>query len=252
MEAGRGFGRWRGGPLRGSDRKTARETPDDRRSRMRGRVRRFLDRRGVVEDTVIRAALDVLDETGLDTLSLRLIGERVGVRGPALYWYFRNKQALLDAMAEVMLADHADALGLPADDEPWWEWLERTARWLRQALLSRRDGARVFAGTTLPAERTFLRMLDLVVSVLRTAGFPAADALRAATTVHVYVVGSSIEEQALPPPEGFESPEKGFPSGTEYPALAAAFAEFDLDPDRTFEHGLGLILAGLRASRTES
>jgi tetracycline repressor-like protein len=80
-------------------------------------------------------------------------------------------------MAEVMLADHGDALGLPADDEPWWEWLERTARWLRLAMLSRRDGARVFAGTTLPAERTFLRMLDLVVSVLRTAGFPAADAL---------------------------------------------------------------------------
>jgi len=154
-------------------------------------------------------------------------------------------------MAEVMLADYGDALGLPADDESWWEWLERTAHWLRLAMLSRRDGARVFAGTTLPADRTFLRMLDLVVSVLRTAGFPAADALRAATTVHVYVVGSSIEEQALPP-EGFESPEKGFPSGTEYPALAAAFAEFDLDPDRTFEHGLGLILAGLRASRTES
>jgi Tetracyclin repressor-like, C-terminal domain len=87
---------------------------------------------------------------------------------------------------------------------------------------------------------------------VRTAGFPAADALRAATTVHVYVVGSTIEEQALPPPEGFEFPEEGFPSGTEYPALAAAFAEFDLDPDRTFEHGLGLILAGLRASRTES
>jgi TetR/AcrR family transcriptional regulator, tetracycline repressor protein len=155
-------------------------------------------------------------------------------------------------MAEVMLADYGDALGLPADDEPWWEWLERTARLAAPGHALPRDGPRVFAGTTLPAERTFLRMLDLVVSVLRTAGFPAADALRAATTVHVYVVGSSIEEQALPPPEGFESPEKSFPSGTEYPALAAAFAEFDLDPDRTFEHGLGLILAGLRASRTES
>lgn len=201
----------------------------------------------MVQETVARAALEVLDEMGLDGLSVRLIGDRVGVRGPALYWYFRNKQALLDEMAEVMLADRADALGRPADGEPWWEWLERTARWLRLALLSHRDGARVFAGTTMPAERTFLRMLDLVVAVLRAAGFPAADALRAATTVHAYVVGSTIEEQSTPPPEGFEPPEAGFPGAADYPALAAAFAEFDLDPDRTFEHGLGLILAGLRA-----
>jgi TetR/AcrR family tetracycline transcriptional repressor len=219
----------------------------DSGSRPRGSVGRLLpDRRGVVEETLVRAALDVLDETGLDGLSLRLIGERVGVRGPALYWYFRNKQALLDQMAEVMLADQAAGLARPAEGEPWWEWLEGIARWLRRALLSRRDGARVFAGTSVPAERTFLRMLDLVVAVLRTAGFPAADALRAATTVHVYVVGSTIVEQARPGAEGSEGAEERFPGDAEYPALAAALAGFELEPDRTFEQGLGLILAGLR------
>jgi hypothetical protein len=70
--------------------------------------------------------------------------------------------------------------------------------------------------------------------------------------VHVYVIGSTIEEQAMPPAEGFEPLEEGFPGAAGYPALAAAFAEFDLDAKRTFEHGLGLILAGLRAGRPES
>ena len=232
MDDERGFARWGRDRLRG---------------RHRARVG-LLDRRHRLEpDVVVRAALEVLDQGGLDGLSIRAIADRLGVRGPALYWHFRNKQALLDQMAEAMLADRAVDLVLPTESESWWDWLAQTARWLRRALLSHRDGARVFAGTTLPSEPTFLRMLDLVVAVLHGAGFAWGDALRAAMSIYVYVEGWTIEEQAMPAPEAI-APAEEFLDVAELPALRAAFADFELDADRGFEHGLGLILAGLRSS----
>jgi TetR/AcrR family transcriptional regulator, tetracycline repressor protein len=229
----RGFGRW---------------------GAARGRHGRIFERhlqhrlRRLEPDAVVGAALEVLDETGLEGLSIRGIAQRLGVQGPALYWHFRNKQALLDEMAEAMLAAHADELKRPDEGQPWQDWLAQSARWLRRALLSRRDGARVFAGTTLPSELTFLWMLDMVVSVLHAAGFAWVEALRAAMTVYVYVVGSTIEEQAMPPAEALEQVEGEFPDRDHYPSLAAAFEEFEFDADSGFEHGLGLILAGLRSS----
>ena len=62
-------------------------------------------------ETVARAALVVLDEVGLDGLTVRRIAEALGVQNPALYWHFKNKQDLLDRMAEVMLADAFAELG---------------------------------------------------------------------------------------------------------------------------------------------
>ena len=46
-------------------------------------------------ETVIRAALDLLNEVGVDGLSTRRLAERLGVQQPALYWHFKNKRELL-------------------------------------------------------------------------------------------------------------------------------------------------------------
>jgi AcrR family transcriptional regulator len=62
-------------------------------------------------NTVIRAALDLLNEVGVDGLTTRKLAERLGVQQPALYWHFRNKRALLDALAEAMLARESHAFG---------------------------------------------------------------------------------------------------------------------------------------------
>ena len=50
-------------------------------------------------ETVIRAALDLLNEVGVDGLSTRRLAERLGVQQPALYWHFKNKRELLDALS---------------------------------------------------------------------------------------------------------------------------------------------------------
>jgi len=239
--------------------KIVKVTDDERAFRRWGNRRsshaaRHLERhlRRLQPEAVVRAALEVLDRAGLDDLSVRLIAERLGVRGPALYWHFRNKRALLDEMAEAMLADRATELGSPAEGELWWEWLARSARWLRRALLAHRDGARVFAGATLPSMPTFLWVMDLTIGVLRRAGFSWNEALRALAVVYVYVVGATIEEQAMPPPGAVETLGGTLPDRERYPSLAAGFAHFDRDPGALFEHGLRLLLLGLRADRREA
>ena len=51
---------------------------------------------GLSRDTVVRAALELLDEVGLADLTLRGVAERLGVQAPALYWHVRNRQDLID------------------------------------------------------------------------------------------------------------------------------------------------------------
>lgn len=52
---------------------------------------------------VARTALDLLSDLGLDGLTLRAIATELGVKAPALYWHFKDKQALLDEMATEMM-----------------------------------------------------------------------------------------------------------------------------------------------------
>jgi len=196
---------------------------------------------------VVRAALEVLDQNGFDGLTIRAIAERLNVRGPALYWHFRNKQALLDEMAEAMLAERASELRPPVSGEAWWEWLAHSATWLRRAVVSRRDGARVFAGVTLPSVPTFLWLEDMAIGFLHAAGFSWLEALRAFATLHVFVLGATIEEQSMPPPEVIEEFRGTFPDAVRYPSLAAGFVEFEFDADSGFADGLELILTGLRS-----
>ena len=97
-------------------------------------------------NTVIRVALDLLNEVGVEALTTRKLAKRLGVQQPALYWHFRNKRALLDALAEAMLAEN-HTHSVPRVDDDWRSFLIGNARSFRQALLAYRDGARIHAGT---------------------------------------------------------------------------------------------------------
>ncbi|EBK4059018.1 tetracycline resistance transcriptional repressor TetR(G), partial [Pseudomonas aeruginosa] len=103
--------------------------------------------------TVIAAALELLNEVGMDSLTTRKLAERLKVQQPALYWHFQNKRALLDALAEAMLAER-HTRSLPEENEDWRVFLKENALSFRTALLSYRDGARIHAGTR-PTEPNF-------------------------------------------------------------------------------------------------
>lgn len=193
---------------------------------------------------VIRAALGLLDEAGIDGLTTRRLAKELGVQSPALYWHFENKQALLDALAAAML-EEGHTCRVPAPGQGWREFLLDNARSFRRALLSRRDGARLHAGARPDAGQ--LPGVEAQVQHLCDAGFSPADAVRAGILVGRFVVGWVLEEQAGPgaESEGAEALEKLCDG---HPHLAAGLRGLrEGGPDDSFEFGLGVILDGLAA-----
>ncbi|KAA9166651.1 TetR family transcriptional regulator [Amycolatopsis acidicola] len=184
---------------------------------------------GLSRQDIARAGLKLLNDVGLNGLTLRLIAEELGVKAPALYWHMKNKQELLDEMATQMVRDAASPEQPQTGD--WAESLTRNAKQARAMMLRYRDGAKVFSGTyytdeTLPHEGGLRQLTD--------AGFPAARAQRVLMTVYSYVVGFTIEEQAVYPVPG-ERDERYADTGV-----------LSGNVDEAFAAGLELVLAGAR------
>jgi AcrR family transcriptional regulator len=201
-------------------------------------------------ETIVRTALEVLDEAGLEGLTVRALGERLGVRAGALYWHVRDKRALLDEMATVMLGDLVAETSPAPETADWLEYLTGSARALRRALLAHRDGAKVFSGTYL-TDDALLESMETPLRVLTTAGFSLADAVLGWQTVYSYVVGFVIEEQAVRPSPGETDPRyeldrrAGRIDPERFPLSHAAGPEGFADPEDRFARGLDLITAGM-------
>ncbi|MGB7235928.1 MAG: TetR family transcriptional regulator, partial [Rhodococcus sp. (in: high G+C Gram-positive bacteria)] len=92
---------------------------------------------------VLEGAISILDEYGLGDLTMRRVATSLHVQPGALYWHFKDKQTLLGAIADSLLAD-VDA---PTEQENWDGQLRELAHRLRDRLLSHRDGAELVAAT---------------------------------------------------------------------------------------------------------
>jgi TetR/AcrR family tetracycline transcriptional repressor len=235
----------------------------------------------VTREQIVAAALDLLDEAGLDGLTLRQLAGRLGIRAPTLYWHVRDKRELLDLLAAAILDEALAAWREPQPGQPWWEWLGARARVMRAALLAHRDSARIVAGNRPP--ESSLPGIERQLQALGGAGFTPRDGLLALLALNAYVIGDVIDQQAdetrqrpartkptaaetvvpalpgTPEPAGPVAPEgpdggAGTPPGIgpdgPYPLLSAAIGGMS-SPDQRFEHGLGALIAGLRARQAE-
>lgn len=189
---------------------------------------------------VVDGALALLDDTGLDDLTMRRLGDALGVRASALYRHFPGKQALLDAMAERIL----ESIDLTLEPGPWDERGLILAGRLRHALLRHRDGARVVAGSYTAGTHTVL-FGNTSAALLLEAGLPPQQAAWAVTAVSHYVIGHTIEEQSRADlvDEGSWPQKMDALAGL---ADGVALAAFDADPQERFLYGLRLLLNGIR------
>ncbi|MEU6124272.1 TetR/AcrR family transcriptional regulator C-terminal domain-containing protein [Streptomyces sp. NPDC047123] len=196
---------------------------------------------------VARAALDLLNETGLEGLTLRAIAQRLDVKAPALYWHFKDKQALLDEMATEMMRRMGAEL-LAAPDPDWRVAITAAMRGLRTHLLRYRDGAKVFSGTHY-TDLSYAAPMEAMLRALTAAGFAPAAAARAWFTAYSYTIGYVIEEQATGP--GARGGAEGYDLAAraerlaDYPLAAAAGEEMFRGHDRGFETGLAAVVAGI-------
>jgi TetR/AcrR family transcriptional regulator, tetracycline repressor protein len=204
----------------------------------------------LTQDQVVRGAVDLMARAGLEALTLRRLATELGVSAPTLYWHVRNKRQLLDLMAEALVA-RAGLPGAPAPGQPWWEWLAERARRQWHVLTYHRDAALVVAGNR-PTEAT-LAQVEQVVASLIAVGFPPAEALRTILSIGNYVIGCAVERQAEAA-RALEADRDAdllwrLDEADELPNLRAALAGLDRpDPDAGFEHGLALLIRGVRAS----
>jgi TetR/AcrR family transcriptional regulator, tetracycline repressor protein len=201
-------------------------------------------------ELVVRTALRLLNEVGLEGLSLRRIAKELEVQAPALYWHFKSKQDLLDEMATTMLRDLAQASGPPDPAQPWTEWMAESGRSLRQMLLGYRDGARVFSGTYL-TDDTLYEAMELALRKLTSAGFSLRDAVRGYHTLYSYTIGFTIEEQAVHPLPGESNEQYDLDrrarriDAQKFPLALAAGKEAFTGFDDRFDYGLRVIIGGM-------
>jgi TetR/AcrR family transcriptional regulator, tetracycline repressor protein len=199
----------------------------------------------VTRDEIVAAALDLLDEAGLDGLTLRRLADRLGIRAPTLYWHVRDKRELLDLMADAIGDDALADWREPQPRQPWWDWLGGRARALRAALLAHRDGALVLAGNR-PGRRS-LPGIERQLEALGRAGFKPPEALLTLTALNAFVIGEALDTQGESGRDSASGPDGA--TAEAFPLLSDAAARLDLfgSSDQRFEHGLGLMITGLRA-----
>ena len=200
-------------------------------------------------ERILRAAVAFADESGIGSLSMRKLGEALGVEAMSLYNHVANKAELLDGMIDLVFSE----IDLPADGSGWKTAMRTRAVSARQVLARHRWAIGLMESRRSPGPAT-LRHHDAVLGCLRRAGFSVELTAHAYSLLDSYIYGFALQEASLP----FDTSEETaqvtqqiagqMPAGA-YPYLAEIAAEHVLQPGYQyggeFEIGLALILDAL-------
>ena len=206
-------------------------------------------RRTLSRERVLEAAVGFADTHGIETLSMRKLGEALGVEAMSLYNHVPNKGALLDGMVDLVFGE----IDLPLEGVGWRTAMRSRAVSAREALARHRWAIGLMESRRTPGPAT-LRHHDAVLGCLRRGGFSIELTAHAYSVLDSYIYGFALQEASLP----FESPEETAEVAQEildqmpadaYPHLTELAVEHVLKPGYRygdeFVVGLDLILDGL-------
>jgi AcrR family transcriptional regulator len=205
-------------------------------------------------DRVLAAAIALADAGGIESLTMRRLGEELGVGPMALYRHVRNKDDLVDGLVDLVFTE----VGLPSAGVDWRTAMRERATSLRDALSRHRWAIGLMESRTNPGPAT-LRHHDAVIGSLLAAGFDMPMAAHAYSLLDSYIYGFALTKMNLPFEDTKEIADMAqtmlepFPLNA-YPNLAAFITEHAVQPGYDyadeFEYGLDLILDGLESART--
>jgi AcrR family transcriptional regulator len=200
-------------------------------------------------ERILVTALALADTSGIESLTMRKLGEAVGVEAMSLYNHVPSKGDLLDGLIDLVFSE----IELPSAADSWKTAMRQRAISARAVLSRHRWAIGLMESRTTPGPAT-LRHHDAVIGCLRQAGFPVELAAHAYSVLDSYIYGFALQEASLPFDTRQETSELAqaivaqFPA-EEYPHLAEFTFEHVLQPGyeygREYEFGLDLILDGL-------
>jgi TetR/AcrR family transcriptional regulator, tetracycline repressor protein len=205
----------------------------------------------VNRDMVARAGLKVLNDVGLEQLTLRLLAKELKIQAPTVYWHFKNKEELIDEMATMVLADGARQLVPAKESADWSAWAAAFGGGLRKTLLAYRDGARMVAGSRL-TNTQYMRTMERIGAVLIGEGFTVRQAVVLLSTIYNYTQSFVMEEQAVFPRPNKRSPQYNIAMRNakldpkEFPILRQSAPILFDKFERRYKEGLDLILKGAK------
>ncbi len=212
-------------------------------------------RAALSRELVLQTAFRLADRGGLELLTMRKLGQELGVEGMALYYYFANRDQIVDGIIDLVFAE----IDLPSSDGDWKAAMRRRAISLRDVLLrhrwaiglveSRKNGG--------PAN---LRHHDAVIGSLRAGGMDVEMTAHAYSLLDSYTYGFALTKMTLPFDTGEEIAEvaQGMLQSfdpNDYPHLVEMMGhalEPGYDYLDEFEYGLDVILDGLERALASS
>jgi AcrR family transcriptional regulator len=206
------------------------------------------EREPLTRERIIEAALRLMDEEGLEAVSMRRVAREVGVEAMSLYHHIEDKEDLLDGVCERVMA----GFDLPDATGDWAGDCRHAARAWRRLLKAHPNVMRLFAERRGPVRSVeSMRPTEYALRLLRAGGLSDRDAAQAFHAFGGYIQGfvmmelgsiaGGVDEEHLHEREELVSsvPEQ-------FPALSAALPHFlECGADEQFEFGLDLLIAGL-------
>ena len=207
----------------------------------------------LTRDLVLQTALRLADQGGLESLSMRKLGQELGVEAMAVYYHFASKDEVLDGIVDLVFAE----IDLPIAGASWKAAMRQRAISVRDVLARHRWAIGMMESRQHPGPAN-LRHHDAVIGNLRAAGFEMAMVAHAYSLLDAYVYGFALTKMNLP----FEGGEEVAEVATtmlapfaldDYPNLVAFITEHAMLPGYSFgdefEYGLDLLLDGLERVR---
>ena len=195
----------------------------------------------IAKRKALEVALDIVDNEGIDSLSIRRLAERLNVNGASLYHHFENKEEIVVGAAKLALEEVRTP---QTRDEPWQIWIMRNARQLRQALREHPDLIPVM----LRREPLGIGVvqLDATVVLLEREGVPIGAIAPLITALELFAIGSALHEARA---EGTSTGKDIDPVRT--PNLGRALELASVSADDIFDLVCRQIIDGVLAAATD-
>jgi AcrR family transcriptional regulator len=207
-------------------------------------------------ELIVTTALRLLDEGGIDGLSMRKVADALGTGAASLYAYVASKEELIEHVLDRVIGELEVP---PPDPEHWGEQVKDGVRAMRRVLASHRDLAR-FALARIPTRGNAIHKMEGFLAILRAGGLPDQAAAYAADILPLYATSVAFEDSLWAERFGSMEPADFEPfieqlrryfeslPADQFPNLnGMADVLTRTEGDERFEFGLDLLVRGLQS-----